>query len=263
MNTRFLIFSIVYFIAHSHCKLLSNSVERIIGGSEINIESVPYVLSIMLNDNYACSGAIINNNWAITAAHCITAANDPLKEISICSGCTILYKDCVTHNIVNFFIHENFNNVTNDYDIAAIKVTPMFTYNNFTKAIDLAPDNNVFTKWGIVCGWGYYLKLNNNIEPILPKTLRCIQIPQVERKLCSKEYKDRYIITPQMLCYGYQNGIEDACKGDSGASIVNENNILLGVTSWGDGCAEMYSPGVYTNAVCLRHWIKNKTEMDT
>ncbi|XP_029659219.1 coagulation factor XI-like isoform X2 [Formica exsecta] len=220
---------------------------------------------MMLNGMYACSAAIINNNWAVTAAHCITAVNDPRKEITVYSGSSILYKNCVAHNIVNFFIHENYDSMINDYDIAVIKVTPTFTYNSFTKAVGLALDNaeNVFTEWGIVCGWGYYLKFDDdNIDPILPKTLKCIIIPLIERESCCEDYKDRYVITPRMSCYGYQDGVEDACKGDSGAALVNKNGILLGVTSWGDGCAEKYSPGVYTNAIYLRHWIKNKTEMD-
>ncbi|XP_070170545.1 vitellin-degrading protease isoform X2 [Polyergus mexicanus] len=265
MNARFLMLISFLYFTHSQCKLSSNSVERIIGGEDINIKAVPYVLSMILDGAYACNAAIINNNWAVTAAHCITAVNDPLKEITVCSGSSILYKNCVAHNIVNFFIHENYNSMINDYDIAVIKVTPFFTYNSFTKAVDLAPDNakNVFTESGIVCGWGYYLKFDDDsIDPILPKTLKCIVIPLIERESCCEDYKDRYVITPRMSCYGYQDGAKDACKGDSGAALVNKNGILLGVTSWGDGCAEKYSPGVYTDAIYLRHWIKNKTEMD-
>lgn len=66
----------------------------------------------------------------------------------------------------------------NDYDIAVIKVTPTFTYNSFTKAVDLAPDNaeNVFTEWGIVCGWGYYL-VNRNYYNNITLYRYCIIIP--------------------------------------------------------------------------------------
>lgn len=53
---------------------------------------------------------------------------------------------------------------------------------------------------------------DDNIDPILPKTLKCIIIPLIERESCCEDYKDRYVITPRMSCYGYQDGAEDACK---------------------------------------------------
>lgn len=83
--------------------------------------------------------------------------------MSVCSGSSIFYEHCIIHYIVDFSIHEHYNNMTNDYDIAVIKVTPEFTYNSYTKPVDLAPHNakNVFKEWGTVCGWGYYLVMTN------------------------------------------------------------------------------------------------------
>lgn len=49
-------------------------------------------------------------------------------------------------------------------------------------------------------------------------------------------------------------------QGDSGSPLVNEDDILIGVTSWGDGCAQEYLPGVYTDTVYLRDWIKDNAE---
>lgn len=51
-------------------------------------------------------------------------------------------------------------------------------------------------------------------------------------------------------------------QGDSGGPLVNIDNILLGITSWGDGCGVPLSPGVYTDVIFLRDWIKNVTKMD-
>ncbi|XP_029157165.1 trypsin-7-like isoform X2 [Nylanderia fulva] len=254
MNARFQMLNFLYFAQ-----------ERIIGGSDISIESVPYVLSLMLNGEYACSASIINNKWAITAAHCVTAVLNPLKEISVCSGSSILYENCIIHNVTDFYIHEDYNSIINDYDIAVIKVTPSFAYNSFTKPVGLAPYNaeNVFKEWGVVCGWGYYLKCDDEIDPFVAKMLKCIEIPKIERNLCYEDYKFRSEITNQMICYGYQDGAQDACQGDSGGALVNKDNILLGITSWGDGCGKLYSPGIYTDAVALRHWIKNKIDMNT
>jgi len=40
--------------------------------------------------------------------------------------------------------------------------------------------------------------------------------------------------------------------------MVNMDNILLGIISWGDDCAKKYSPGVYTDVTLFKHWIKEK-----
>ncbi|EFN72369.1 Transmembrane protease, serine 13, partial [Camponotus floridanus] len=94
-------------------------------------------------------------------------------------------------------------------------------------------------------------------NPVLANTLQCIQIPKISKRQCSEYYKYRFTITRRMLCYGFQNGQKDSCNGDSGAGLVNEDNVLLGITSWGDGCGEINSPGVYTDAIFLAPWINN------
>ncbi|XP_011684320.1 PREDICTED: plasma kallikrein-like [Wasmannia auropunctata] len=186
--------------------------------------------------------------------------NDPLKEMTLCSGSSILYKNCTVHTVINFFIHENYNNTINDYDVAVLQVKK-FTYDKHTKAVALASNRYVRRKWGIICGWGYYQKFNGTIMPVLSKNLQCATVPLINNTICQKDYANRYIVTPRMTCYGFQEGGIDACQGDSGGALVNIENVLLGITSWGDGCADKYSPGVYTDMILLRHWIRNKTEI--
>ena len=59
---------------------------------------------------------------------------------------------------------------------------------------------------------------------------------------------------------GTQEGGKDTCQGDSGGPIVivNDNNehILAGITSWGDGCGEPGVPAVYARVSVAMPWIK-------
>lgn len=52
-------------------------------------------------------------------------------------------------------------------------------------------------------------------------------------------------------------------QGDSGAALVNRYGTLLGITSWGEGCGDPNSPGVYTDAIVLQNWIKDETKIHT
>lgn len=49
-----------------------------------------------------------------------------------------------------------------------------------------------------------------------------------------------------MICAGYINGGTDSCQGDSGGPLVY-NNTLIGIVSWGSGCAQPGFPGKYFN----------------
>ncbi|XP_071626631.1 hypodermin-B-like isoform X1 [Temnothorax longispinosus] len=262
MDTCSFIFIFLCFARYLRYGLSSNAEQRIIKGLNTDIKLVPYMLSLRRNGRHICGAAIINEEWAVTAAHCIETSEDPLKGVTLCSGSSILYENCIVHNVTNFSIHENYDPNINDYDIAVIQVTPAFTYNDYTKAIDLPLNRHVSKEWGIVCGWGFYRKYHGEVVQSLSANLKCAKVPRVDHELCQKYYISRdYAVTPRMVCYGFEKGVVDACQGDSGGPI-ERNNILLGITSWGDDCGEKYSPGVYTDVILFRYWIKMKTGME-
>lgn len=134
-------------------------------------------------------------------------------------------------------------------------------YTEFQKPICLPSkdDGNIIYTNCWVTGWGYN-KEKGEIQNILQKT----RIPLVTNEECQKRYKD-YVITKQMICAGYKEGGKDACKGDSGGPLVCKHNgmwRLVGITSWGEGCARKEQPGVYTKVAEYVDWILEKTQKD-
>lgn len=63
-------------------------------------------------------------------------------------------------------------------------------------------------------------------------------------------------ITDRMFCAGYENGVHDACTGDSGGPFLLYGR-LFGIISWGLKCAEKMKPGVYTYIASVKQWIED------
>jgi hypothetical protein len=80
-------------------------------------------------------------------------------------------------------------------------------------------------------------------------TLRHATVPIVSDSSCAFDY-GTYFNAATMVCAGYPAGGIDTCYGDSGgpmqAAIGGGAYRLVGITSWGAGCAQPDAPGVYT-----------------
>ncbi|MGH0179234.1 UNVERIFIED_CONTAM: hypothetical protein FKN15_001309 [Acipenser sinensis] len=97
----------------------------------------------------------------------------------------------------------------------------------------------------------------------IPDTLKEAAIPLISTKKCNSSCMYEGEITQRMLCAGYPEGKIDACQGDSGGPLVcQDENIwrLVGVVSWGTGCAEPNHPGVYTKVAEFLDWIYETIE---
>ena len=54
---------------------------------------------------------------------------------------------------------------------------------------------------------------------------------------------------------------KDACQGDSGGPLIAKgktpnDDVIVGLVSWGLGCADRRYPGVYTDISSVRSWIE-------
>jgi trypsin len=100
-----------------------------------------------------------------------------------------------------------------------------------------------------ISGWGC------TSEPFIlncstSDTLRDATVPIVADSTCGSgtDYGADFDQTT-MVCAGFPEGGVDTCNGDSGGPLeapVAGGYRLVGITSWGDGCAEPDAPGVYT-----------------
>ena len=73
------------------------------------------------------------------------------------------------------------------------------------------------------------------------------------------------MIHESQICAGFAQGGVDSCSGDSGGPLFVEQDgqrTLVGVVSFGDGCARPDAYGIYTNVSFFRSWIEQYVELE-
>ncbi|CAO1420929.1 unnamed protein product [Diamesa serratosioi] len=113
----------------------------------------------------------------------------------------------------------------------------------------------------VATGWG---KSTRNGE--LTDKLLKIDVPIQNIKRCEEVYSGYVSLhTSQHLCAGNLNGKGGTCVGDSGGGMQCKLKksgpwILVGITSFGSGCAKEGYPDVFTNVAYYKSWIDNVIE---
>ena len=106
-----------------------------------------------------------------------------------------------------------------------------------------------------VAGWGA-VKESGPTAGILKE----VSLPIIGAKKCKQLVDDPSFYTKKCICTGYPEGGQDACQGDSGGPLFHVNGgqqILVGVVSWGEGCARKNSPGVFSRVSYYLNWMKS------
>nr|XP_005556541.1 PREDICTED: coagulation factor XI isoform X2 [Macaca fascicularis] len=237
---------------------------RIVGGTASVRGEWPWQVTLHTTSptqRHLCGGSIIGNQWILTAAHCFYGVESP-KILRVYIGIlnqSEIKEDTSFFGVQEIIIHDQYKMAESGYDIALLKLETTVNYTDSQRPICLPSkgDRNVIYTDCWVTGWGYR-KLRDKIQ----NTLQKAKIPLVTNDECQKRYRG-HIITHKMICAGYREGGKDACKGDSGGPLSCKHNEvwhLVGITSWGEGCAQRERPGVYTNVVEYVDWILEKTQ---
>ena len=201
--------------------------EEIVGGEDAGPNDNAFQVGLLdksQTDNFYaqyCGGTLIAPNVVVTAAHCSDFITK--DQVQVLTGARRLDGGGTRRNVTSVVIHPKWNGTTLDYDVA---VWRLGTADGTT--------NMLATGWGALTEGGSF-----------PIKLQKVSLPLAGRADCNDANSYNGQISDRMMCAGKAGGGIDTCQGDSGGPLAR-GGALIGITSWGRGCARRNFYGVYT-----------------
>ncbi|GGM39001.1 serine protease [Longimycelium tulufanense] len=210
----------------------------VVGGEDTTTQKHPWVVALTTPSGFQfCGGTLVAPNKVVTAAHC-TDGDHP-SQVRVVAGRTDLRTSQGTvAGVRSIWVHPDYRRVTAGNDVSVLTLDRSLHHR--TLPLASATDAGLYAPGSpaTILGWGRTSE-GGSASPVLKQAT----VPVVSDSDCFRAYGGRYS-QDAMVCAGYQRGGVDTCQGDSGGPMV-VGDKLIGVTSWGDGCARAGKPGVY------------------
>ncbi|WP_447003757.1 serine protease [Saccharothrix isguenensis] len=211
--------------------------DAIVGGQEAR--PAPWTVALFdAAGDFFCGGALIGPDKVVTAAHCVVeqtalGVRDRLPaDVTAVAGRADLDSGAGRAvGVAAVWRHPEYTDVSAGHDVATLTLADPLPYRPIRIA-DATPGP------ATVYGWGRTGELS---AP--SRTLHEVDVPIRTDDECVADVPGYR--PGGMLCAGYPEGGKDACAGDSGGPLTVAGE-LVGVVSYGRGCARPDQPGVYT-----------------
>ncbi|ALC44033.1 CG1299, partial [Drosophila busckii] len=259
------------------CGYTAVTFKKIVGGTVAKPGSWPWIALIGYDDAssspFKCGGALITARHVITAAHCI---RDDLTFVRL--GEHDLGTDAEARHVdipvVRRESHPDYNRRNGRGDIAILYLERNVEFISGSIAPICMPSSpslrakSYVGSSPFVAGWGKTQEGGQSAT-----VLNELMIPVMDNSVCRTSYAKvmRYFSEDQfdkaVICAGVLSGGKDTCQGDSGGPLMTVEGInnqqrfyLIGVVSYGVGCARPDVPGVYSSTQYFMDWILQKVQ---
>ncbi|KAA2258553.1 serine protease [Solihabitans fulvus] len=213
---------------------------RIVGGTPADIADYPWMLALVSPQGQVfCGAELIAPDVVSTAAHCVQGVNP--NNIYVVGGRSDITKltagDSVTR-VERITINPAYSTPAAGGDEAMLTLRRTLPYRTVPLA-HAATDAGLYAAGtvGTVLGWGRTTEGGYNSAQLLK-----VDVPIRSNAECTTAYPA--FNAAQSFCAGVPEGGKDSCQADSGGPFL-VNGRLIGLVSYGRGCARPGYPGVY------------------
>ncbi|MDL5156260.1 S1 family peptidase [Actinomycetospora termitidis] len=211
---------------------------RIVGGEKTSTAAEPWVVYLTDSSGFQfCGGTLVAPTKVVTAAHC-TASSPERKMFAVVGRDDKDSKAGTSVPIAKTWVSPTFSAVGNGLDVSVLTLEK--PVDGPTLPLATAADSALYGAGTAarIYGWGATSENGTPSRYLLGAT-----VPIRDDSYCKGSAAS---YDPELLtCAGFDSGGVDTCQGDSGGPLV-AGGKLIGITSYGDGCARAGKPGYYT-----------------
>ncbi|PSL00896.1 trypsin [Murinocardiopsis flavida] len=251
----------------------ADATPKIIGGEPAD-QTYSFMASLQYErdgdpNSHTCGGALVDKEWVLTAAHCVTEAGkdgapftvkDP-ELFHVRVGTTDRTSGGSVAELAGIEVHPGYQWLEDrelGKDIALLKLDTELAERPITPASEDAEPGTEVRE----VGWGYTSNDDAGDPTKLPKGLRQLDTaiipPTTEKCRVDEDGDDSWGIRDGDVCADNPGGTFGPCGGDSGSPLLRRDGDdweLLGVDSRGVGGVCGASPDIYTSAGSYDDWI--------
>lgn len=225
----------------------ANAAPRIVGGTPASTAQYGYAVYLADRNGFQfCGGTLVTRFKVVTAAHCVVTEK-PMNVLVVAGRDDKKSGAGTVAKVARIWVNPNFTDVEAGSDVAVLTLAARLDYPTAT----IATDQAVYQPGapGTILGWGRVYENGPTSRYLLAAT-----VPVVADADCARAYQN--FSATSMVCAGFPQGGVDACQGDSGGPMLI-GPVLVGIASWGDGCARPGKFGVYTRVASYAALIRN------
>ncbi|XP_054029761.1 acrosin, partial [Dryobates pubescens] len=264
-------------------KARGSGTSHTVGGTRALPGAWPWVVSIQdpqrAGSGHICGGSLVGSRWVLTAAHCFVGASPVsirrnISKWRVVAGASRLSRlgaGAQVRQVKQLLAHPAYSRATQSNDIALLELGQPLRCGGSVQPACL-PDGSLrvrsltncfVSSWASAAAKGERSARAGRARRGAEGPTDVLQEAKVHLmtlKLCNSSRWYNGTIPSRVVCAGYPWGGVHTCQGDSGGPLAcrdksNDYFWLVGVTSWGKGCARARQPRLYTSTQHFYKWI--------